>query len=1095
MKFKLYECKNLLVLLAMLMSVGVMAQREITGTIIDDSSDETLIGASVLVKGTDSGTTTDLDGRFTITVSTGDVLLISYTGYTTQEVTVGVSNVLDIRMSEGLTLEQVVVTGYSIDTRRSTPGSVSTIKAADLQVTPSGNVEQQLQGRVAGVTVITNGQPGTTSQVRVRGYGALGGNEPLYVVDGVPTSTTDFLSPGDIETTTVLKDATAASIYGARAAGGVIVYTTKKGSKKGKKPLKVTYNGVVGVTTPGSGASILNPQEQADWTRVAIRNAGLQNGENADDIVYSHPQYGDGVGESYTPTLPEYLLVGGSEGVTGGVDLGAEAANYNVDPAIGNIYQVVKANTDGTDWYDAITRNASLQRHNLGFSGGGDGNRFYVGLGMQEQDGILLHQKFSRYNMRVNTEFDLFPNLRIGENIQVTYRSARNLIGSNGGSGSSDDENEFLSASRMSPIIPVFDEFGGYAGTRASGFNNAANPVASLDGRRDNRAFQTAIFGNVYLEFEPIENLVLKTSFGGSHSSANSRGYSRITYENKENNSSFGYNQFSNFSTDWIWTNTASYKMNFGDSKLDLLVGQEALSNNNSFNIGGNGINPFSQNTNYVGLNTVENPFAFGGPSNPVNFASYFGSVKYDLQDKYILSVVVRRDGSSRFGSENRYGVFPAFSAAWRLSSESFMENQTLFEDLKIRGGYGIMGNSNNVNPVNQFNLFGTSLGNSSYDIGGTNTSAQAGFYRTNIGNPFAKWEKAVTSNIGIDALMMNGKLDVGVEFWRKDTKDLLFQVPLSAQLGYQANAPSKNVGEMRNQGIDFQITNKGKISKDFSYEVTLNGGFLKNEIVSLVDGIETLPNRSADYRGVSPVLNQVGSPLSAFYGFEVEGLFNNQAEVDGAPTQEGAAPGRFRFADIDSYDENGDLTGVPDGIIDLADRTVLGSPVPDFTGGITIKLNYKNFGLEMYSFASIGNETYNIAKVFTDFYPLFPGAAISDRVKDSWSFDNPTGDIPIFENVANFSTIQQSNSFYVEDGSYFRLQNVTLSYTLPSDIIEKWNIGRFKVFGGVNNLLTITGYDGLDPSVGGAADTNFGVDLGNVPITRSWTLGVDVEF
>ena len=299
----------------------------------------------------------------------------------------------------------------------------------------------------------------------------------------------------------------------------------------------------------------------------------------------------------------------------------------------------------------------------------------------------------------------------------------------------------------------------------------------------------------------------------------------------------------------------------------------------------------------------------------------------------------------------------------------------------------------------------------------------------------------------------------------------------------------------MRNQGIDFQISNKGKISKDFSYEVTLNGGFLKNEIVSLVDGIETLPNRSADYRGVSPVLNQVGSPLSAFYGFEVEGLFNNQAEVDGAPTQEGAAPGRFRFADIDSYDENGDLTGVPDGIIDLADRTVLGSPVPDFTGGITIKLNYKNFGLEMYSFASIGNETYNIAKVFTDFYPLFPGAAISDRVKDSWSFDNPTGDIPIFENVANFSTIQQSNSFYVEDGSYFRLQNVTLSYTLPSDIIEKWNIGRFKVFGGVNNLLTITGYDGLDPSVGGAADTNFGVDLGNVPITRSWTLGVDVEF
>ena len=1095
MNFKLYECKNLLVLLAMLMSVGVMAQREITGTIVDDSTDETLIGASVLIKGTDTGTTTDIDGKFSITASTGDVLMFSYTGFTTQEITVGASNVIEVRMTEGLTLEQVVVTGYSIDTRRSTPGSVSTIKAADLQVTPSGNVEQQLQGRVAGVTVITNGQPGTTSQIRVRGYGALGGNEPLYVVDGVPTNSTEFLSPGDIETTTVLKDATAASIYGARAAGGVIVYTTKKGTKKGKRPLKVTYNGVMGVTTPGTGAGVLNPQEQADWSRAAIRNTGIQNGEDLESIAYNFDQYGSGVGESYTPRLPEYLLVGNANGVTGGVDLASEASLYNVDPSLGDIYQVVKANTDGTDWYDAITRNAGLQRHNLGFSGGGESSRFYIGLGLQEQDGILLNQKFSRYNMRVNTEFDLFPNLRIGENIQVTYRSARNLLGGQGGAGSSDDENEFLAASRMSPIIPVFDEFGGYAGTRASGFNNAANPVASLEGRKDNRAFQNSIFGNVYLEFEPIENLVLRTSFGGNHRSVNLRGYSRITYENKENNSSFGYNQYSNFQTDWIWTNTANYKLDLGESKLDLMLGQESLSSGNGYDMGGSGINPFSQNTDFVSLSTVQSPVLFGSPFTPVNFASYFGRVKYDLQDKYILSVVVRRDGSSRFGSENRYGVFPAFSAAWRLSSESFMADQTLFEDLKIRGGYGIMGNSNNVNPNNQFSLYSTSLGNSSYDIGGTNNTAAEGFYRNRIGNPFAQWEKAITSNIGIDALMMDGKLDVGIEFWRKDTKDLLFVPPVTVMSGYQANAPSQNVGEMRNQGIDIQITNKGQINSDFSYEVTLNGGFLNNEIVSLIDGVESLPNRSADYRGVSPVLNQVGESLSSFFGFQVEGLFANQAEVDGAPTQEGAAPGRFRFADIDSYDENGNLTGVPDGVIDLADRTVLGSPVPDFTGGLTIKLNYKNFGLEMYSFASIGNETYNISKLFTDFYPLFPGAAISDRVKDSWTFDNPSGDIPIFENVANFSTIQQSNSFYVEDGSYFRLQNVTLSYTFPGDMIEKWNIGNLKVFGGVNNLLTITGYDGLDPSVGGGADTNFGVDLGNVPITRSWTLGVDVEF
>jgi hypothetical protein len=311
---------------------------------------------------------------------------------------------------------------------------------------------------------------------------------------------------------------------------------------------------------------------------------------------------------------------------------------------------------------------------------------------------------------------------------------------------------------------------------------------------------------------------------------------------------------------------------------------------------------------------------------------------------------------------------------------------------------------------------------------------------------------------------------------------------------GTFASAPSVNVGEMRNSGIDFTIINKGK-SGQLSYEVILNGGFLKNEIVALADGIENLPNRSSNYRGITPVLNQVGQPLSAFYGFDVVGLFKDQAEVNSAPEQEGAAPGRFRFADLNGFDADGNLTGSPDGKIDLADRTVLGNPIPDFTGGLTIKLNYKNFGAEIYSYASIGNEIYNISKLFTDFYPLFPGAAISERVKDSWTFDNPTGEVPLFENTSNFSTNTQSNSFYVEDGSYFRLQNVTLSYTLPSETTSRWNIETMKFFASVNNLLTITGYDGLDPSVGGSADTNFGIDLGNFPITRSWTFGVNVGF
>ena len=335
----------------------------------------------------------------------------------------------------------------------------------------------------------------------------------------------------------------------------------------------------------------------------------------------------------------------------------------------------------------------------------------------------------------------------------------------------------------------------------------------------------------------------------------------------------------------------------------------------------------------------------------------------------------------------------------------------TWLEDLKLRGGYGIIGNSNNVNPNNQFSLFTTNLANSSYDIAGSNSGVAAGFYRNQIGNPNARWEKAVTSNIGIDALFFDGKIDFGIELWRKDTEDLLFQVPVTVQAGGFANAPSVNVGEMKNTGIDFTIINKGNINSDIGYEVTMNGGFLNNEIVAFAPGIEQLPG-TVTYRGILPVTNVVGESISSFFGYDVVGIFRDDAEVAGAATQAGAAPGRFRFRDVDG-----------DGEITVDDRVILGSPVPDFTGGITAKFNYKGFDLEIYSFMSIGAEIYNISKVFTHMYPLFPGAAISDAVKDSWTFENPTGDIPLFENVSNFSTNTQSSSFYVEDGSYFRIQ------------------------------------------------------------------------
>ncbi len=1071
-------------------SIPVLAQNQVSGTITDTEDGSPLPGVSVILKGTTSGTITDASGNFNIAASSSDVLVFSYIGYSAQEVTVGNQTSFNIGLnSEAAELQELVVTGYSVDSRRETTGSVSTIKPRALQIAPSGNVEQQLQGRVAGVTVITNGQPGTESKVRIRGFGALGGNQPLYIVDGVPVNSTDFLSPADIETTTVLKDATAAAVYGARAAGGVIVYTTNKGKKGGGGKPTITYDSNVGFTTPDKAPGVLNPQEQADFTWLAISNAARQIGQ---DPTFNHPQYGTGS----TPVLPQYLLAGGDSGASiTAADVTAATANYNVDYGNGGIVQLTSPNLDGTDWYDAITRNAFLQRHNIGISGGGDGSRYFIGLGAQQQQGIIKRQEFNRYTFRINSEFDIIPNkLRIGENVQTTYRSVNILLGdgNGGGQGSSDDANLILDAFRMSPIIPVYDDFGGYAGTAASGFNNPRNPVANIDGQKNNKNFSVEAFGNVYLELEPVENLVLRTSFGGRYQNFTQINFTRHQYENSENNGSFGFNNSTGYTSNWVWTNTADYKKSFGQHTIGVLIGQEALNfnffnNNNNIiptrSIQGSGLDPFLETPDFVTLNTVGTPQVNGFHSNGVNFSSVFGRLTYDFDSKYLATVVLRRDGSSVLGKDVRHGTFPAFSAAWRLSEEDFMSGVSVIDDLKLRVGYGIVGNVNNVNPSNQFSLFGTTVDQSSYDIGGSNGGANQGFFLSGIGNSIAKWEKAKTTNIGFDALFLDGRLDVVIDFWKKTTEDLLFQLPISTERSAFAEAPFINVGEMENKGIDLKVVAKGNVNS-VRYEVTFNGSVLKNEIVKLAPGIEDLPNRSSDYRGITPVLNQVGQPLSAFYGYKVQGLFEDVDEVERHATQEGAAPGRFRFEDINGDD-----------VINSEDRTTLGNPIPDFTGGLTVKLNYKNWELEMYAFALLGNEIYNVSKVFTDFYPLFPGAAISSRVKDAWSFDNRRASIPIFENVSNFSTNTQSNSFYVEDGSYLRMQNVTLSYIFPNVALGKLGMERLKVSASANNLFTITGYSGLDPGVGGDADTNFGIDLGNFPVTRSYNLGVSLAF
>jgi TonB-dependent starch-binding outer membrane protein SusC len=1070
-KFTLNPIRGVLITCVLLLcATFTFAQSKVTGRIADAAGNG-IPGVSILVKGTKTGATTDANGNYSVNAASGSTLVLSSIGFKSQEIKVGNQSSLNATLDDDVsTFDEVVVTGYTVDKRRDATGAVSIVKAKDLSVRPSGNIENQLQGRVAGLTVIPNGQPGSSAQVRIRGYGAFGGNEPLIIVDGVPVGSSNFLNPDDVETVTVLKDASTASIYGARAANGVIVYTTKKGTK-GAKKLQVSYDGLYGVTNPGPGQAMMNPTDFATWTWNAKRNSGE---------AFGHPQFGNG----QTPVIPDYLSVGGTPGVTGSVDLAALKSKYNIDPGAGSIFQVIKANKAGTDWYGAITRQAPVQRHTLGFNGGGENSRFYVGLSVLDQKGILISNQLKRYGLRVNTEFNVLKNLRIGENMQVTYYQNLGQTGGNGGQGIAADENDILQAFRMPSIIPIYDEYGGYAGTAAKGFNNPRNPVANQQGLLANRSTNALGNGNLYAELDPIAGLTLRSSIGAAYSNNYNFSYTRLQYENSENNSAYGYNEGAGYTLGWTLTNTANYKKTIGKHGLDILVGQEALNTGAGRNMSGAGLSPFSTDPNYVTITNVGSRTVGSNLGKGINFYSLFGRAIYNFNDKYMLTGVVRRDGSSRFGVNSRYGIFPAVSGAWRISAEPFMKGLSWVQDLKIRGGYGTMGNSNSVDPNNQYSLYTAGVGSTGYDIGGTNGSIVEGYARNRIGNPDTKWETSITKNLGFDGTFLNGKLDIIFDVWAKDTKDLLYQLPITATAGAFASPPSVNVGKMINRGVDLQVITRGNITSDLRYTLDLTGGFIHNEISQIAGNLKYLTNVNPSFRGLTPIRNQLGQSISSFFGYQVAGLFQTKEEVAAAPAQDGKGVGRFRYKDM-----NGD------GKINADDRTWLGSPVPKFTGGLNFTINYKNFDLSTYSNIVVGNKIFNASKWFTDFYPSFSGAAISERVKQSWSPTNTGATIPIFETASNFSTNAQSNSFYVEDGTYFRMQNINLGYNLSNTVLKQLGLARVRVYGSLNNLFTLTKYQGLDPAVGGNADTNFGIDVGNYPQTKSWNLGVNIGF
>jgi TonB-linked SusC/RagA family outer membrane protein len=1026
-----------LLLLGFALSITYAQQRTVTGTVTSEDQGA-LPGVNIVVQGTTQGAVTDGQGNYSISVPGDEATLVfSFIGYSTQAVTVGAQTTINVTLAPDITsLDEIVVTAYATQKKKDLTGSVGVVNAEELVQMPQSNVTQQIQGRVAGVTVTQDSRPGQSGKVRIRGFSSFQDNSPLYVIDGVSASDINTINPEDIESMTVLKDAGAASIYGARASNGVIVITTKQGSAGG---MKVNYNGYAGIQSPGKGPdNLLNTQEYADLQWLIYANDGISE---------THPFYGPSSGN---PTIPFW---------------GAD-----------------------TDWWSEATRNAMIQNHDLSMSGGTQNSKYYASLGYFDQDGTTLENWFKRYSMRFNSEFNIKNRVTIGENINLVYRT------DNGTNANGSETTAVTTACYRTPsIIPViwnsgpyqgvthFWEDGDWGGTGiAPRLGQAENFVATKTRAKDNKWQNLTVMGNVFADVKIMEGLNFRSTFGGSLGYSYSTGWSGMTYERAENLATSNYNENASFGGQWSWTNSLTFARQIADHNILAVAGYEAVRTGYGRSVSATGSDYFSDAFAY---RTVSNGASLLGGSSGLgtqrSLVSQFLRADYNFRSKYYLSGTVRRDGASVFGPDTRYGIFPSVSAGWRISEESFLAGADFISDFKIRGGYGTMGNQLPVSTANQFFLFGGDTRTTFYDLNGTSNSSLQGFRPTRVGNADAKWETNVTTNVGFDAVLFDRKIELDFDWYNKTSKDLLFNPDLPGTAG-TASAPYVNVGEMKNTGIDVQLIYH-QTWNDFSFEANATFTTYKNEIVKIADGYPYFD--SGGSRIGSFNRNQTGYSMGQFFGYNVLGLFQSQGEVDSAPTQDGAEPGVFRYEDVDNS-----------GAIDDDDRTFIGNPNPDFTYGLNLVFGYKGFDLTAFFYGSQGNEIFNYNRWWIDFWPSFQGQKSTDLLYNSWTPTNTDATVPKATQASNLSTNTVSNSYYIEDGSFFRLKNLQLGYTFDRSVLGNvFSSARIYVQG--TNLLTLTKYSGLDPELASFNDTATGVDLGNLPAVKQFLLGVSLGF
>ncbi|WP_246151098.1 SusC/RagA family TonB-linked outer membrane protein [Adhaeribacter aerolatus] len=1054
----------------------------ITGKVTSPTG-EPIPGVTVLLKGTSTGATTSPDGTYSLNVpETAGTLVFSFIGFTTLEKSFSGPGTVNAMLSEDAkALQEIVVTGYTTQSKKDITGAVATIDAKQLLSTPATNLGQAMQGKVAGVTVGNENSPGGGVMVRIRGFGTINDNSPLYVVDGVPTKgNLNTLNLNDIESMQILKDASAASIYGSRAGNGVVIITTKKG--KAGKPM-FTYDAYYGTQRPGKFLDLLNSQEYAQLIWESRKNAGAvgTNGNPA------HAQFGNGP----EPVLPDYIFPAGAKEGDPRVaqDANGNYTNYsnNIDAADFNRtkWMITKTNKAGTDWLDEIFDPAPIQNHQIGVSGGNESGRYAMSVNYFNQEGIMIYTGFKRYSLRANTEFNVNKRIRVGENFQAAVSSRVMQPGSNGF-----ENNPTSFAYRIQPIIPVYDVAGNFAGTRGTDLDNSNNPYSMLYRNKDNDQREIRLFGNAYAEVDILKNLTAKTSFGVDYNLFNYRNYTFRDIESAEARGSNSLQTTNNYEWTWTWFNTLNYNATFGEKhRLNFLIGTESIKDYYEF---------FDASRTNFASDDIENRYLSGGTGVQTNngggynwaLASEFAKANYVFADKYLLEGTLRRDRSSRFAPQFRTAYFPAASAGWVISEESFAKGLTTWlNHAKLRVGWGQTGNQE-IGNYNSITQYSTNPATSFYDLGGTRTSAIPGYELTQFGNPNAKWETTTATNIGLDATLFNDHIDASFDWYTRLTSDMLFPVQVPLTGGVAVN-PFQNIGSMRNRGVDLALTYNGKAADNqLTYSIGGNLSTYRNEVTQTTGDPNTQYFGLNDERIQNFVVTQQGYPISSFFGYTIDGIFQTDDEAATAPKNNLGVnqnkAGRFRFVDV-----NGD------NVIDSKDLSIIGSPHPDYTYGINVSVNYKNFGLTLFGQGVQGNEIFNMVKYFTDF-PTFGGNRSKRMLYDSWRPGKTDAILPQLTSSDQVSILP--STYYLENGSYFRMRNIQLTYNLPATLISRASLSSVRVYLQTQNLFTITKYSGMDPEINlrnftAGNDRQIGVDGGAYPIAKQFIIGLNVGF